>query len=162
MVAVKQLLRGAKEYADVVRELRALGEVYISVGIQGEDADDTYPNGATLVEVATANEFGTDTIPQRSFIRSTFDEKRSDLAEFQRAQIAKVADGKITAEVANERIGLWAASQVQAKIGSNIPPPNAQSTIDRKGSSATLIDTGAMRQAITHEVHTGKPPRGDS
>jgi len=37
-----------------------------------------------------------------------------------------------------------------AKVSSNVPPPNAQSTIDQKGSSKTLNDTGEMLGHITH------------
>ncbi len=38
------------------------------------------------------------------------------------------------------------------KINSNIPPPNAPSTIKAKGSSHTLIDTGEMRRSIDFRV----------
>ncbi|MDH7597550.1 MAG: hypothetical protein QHG98_07435 [Methanothrix sp.] len=41
---------------------------------------------------------------------------------------------------------------VVKKILSNIPPPNAPSTVRKKGSSKTLVDTGAMVGAVTHRV----------
>ena len=50
-----------------------------------------------------------------------------------------------------EKAGMVRQAAVQAKFGS-IPPPNAPSTIAKKGSSATLIDSGALRQAITYVV----------
>jgi len=43
------------------------------------------------------------------------------------------------------KVGLLAQSQVRAKITAIKSPPNAQSTIDKKGSSNPLIDTGQMR-----------------
>ena len=49
------------------------------------------------------------------------------------------------------QIGMVGASAVQKKFGT-VPPPNAPSTVKKKGSSATLIDTGALRAAITYVV----------
>ncbi|OPY54712.1 MAG: hypothetical protein A4E48_00291 [Methanosaeta sp. PtaU1.Bin060] len=39
---------------------------------------------------------------------------------------------------------------IKQKIQSNVPPPNAPSTIARKGHSNTLIDTGEMLESVTH------------
>lgn len=39
---------------------------------------------------------------------------------------------------------------VVKKILSNVPPPNATSTIRQKGSSKTLVDTGEMVGHVTH------------
>lgn len=39
---------------------------------------------------------------------------------------------------------------VVKKILSNVPPPNAPSTIRQKGSSKTLVDTGEMVGHVTH------------
>ena len=36
------------------------------------------------------------------------------------------------------------------KILSNVPPPNAPSTIRQKGSSKTLVDTSEMMRHVTH------------
>jgi phage gpG-like protein len=38
------------------------------------------------------------------------------------------------------------------KILSNIPPPNAASTVAKKGSSKTLVDSGDMYRAVKHEI----------
>lgn len=40
------------------------------------------------------------------------------------------------------------AGMIRAKIASNVPPPNAASTVKNKGSSKTLIDTGEMRNSV--------------
>ena len=40
----------------------------------------------------------------------------------------------------------------EAKIASNIPPALAPETIERKGSSVALIDTGQLRSSITWQV----------
>ena len=49
-------------------------------------------------------------------------------------------------------LGLKAAVDVQEKVLDVKQPPNAPRTIARKGSANPLIDTGHLRQSITHEV----------
>jgi len=39
------------------------------------------------------------------------------------------------------------------KILSGVPPPNAPSTIKRKKSSKTLVDTGDMYRHVTYQIH---------
>lgn len=50
-----------------------------------------------------------------------------------------------------ERIGIQGANAVKQQFGV-IGPPLSPVTIARKGSSATLIDTAQLRNAITHVV----------
>ena len=54
--------------------------------------------------------------------------------------------------MAVNRVGAVMVGHVQEKIASNIPPKNAQVTINKKKSSKTLVDKGTMRQAISFEV----------
>lgn len=51
-----------------------------------------------------------------------------------------------------EKIGMFLENKIREKILSNVPPPNAESTIKRKGSSHTLIDDGILLASITHIV----------
>lgn len=52
----------------------------------------------------------------------------------------------------SDLLGMDLENKIREKILSNVPPPNAQSTIDRKGSSATLIDNGIMLGSVSHVV----------
>ena len=110
------------------------------------------PNGVRVIDVANWMEFGTSTVPARSFIRAWFDETQAA----DRKQIRKVMraalDGELTQDQALEILGLRFVGSIQERISKGIPPPLAQSTIDRKGSSTPLIDTGQLRSSITHEV----------
>lgn len=67
-------------------------------------------------------------------------------------QYGLVVDGKTTVYRALMRVGQEHADDIKAKIRSNISPANAASTIARKKSSKTLIDTGAMLQSVTATV----------
>lgn len=51
-----------------------------------------------------------------------------------------------------EDIGMVLENEIRLKILSNVPPPLKKSTIKRKGSSATLIDSGQMLASISHQV----------
>lgn len=51
-----------------------------------------------------------------------------------------------------EKAGLVGVAAVKGTFGSGALAPNAPSTIARKGSSAPLIDTGALQASITYAV----------
>lgn len=59
-----------------------------------------------------------------------------------------------------ETVGVVAAGAVRVYMTELKTPPNAPSTIRKKGSANPLIDTGAMRQSVTHQVQGGKVEEG--
>ena len=63
-----------------------------------------------------------------------------------------VLNGSRTIHQSLTRVGIVAQGDVQMSISTGNWEPNAKSTIRRKGSSRPLIDTGAMRQAVTWVV----------
>lgn len=121
----------------------------VSIGILEADGGKPHPGGVTVADVAAWAEFGTETEPERSFLRAWFDEHEHEV----RADIAKLMrGGKRTPAEVLEIIGLRAVGQIQQRIASSIPPPNAPSTIARKGSSTPLVDTGLLRSSISSKV----------
>lgn len=117
----------------------------VKVGVQSDA-------GGALVNVATWNEYGTQQIPARSFVRSAVDKGVSEIARAAGEFGRRVLFNAESQEVALGKLGLVVARKIQEQIRSNVPPPNAESTVERKGSSATLIDTGQLRQSIRHKV----------
>lgn len=59
-----------------------------------------------------------------------------------------------------EAVGVVAAAAVKVYMTDLKTPPNAASTIRNKGSSNPLIDSGAMRQSVTHKVAIGPASEG--
>lgn len=108
--------------------------------------------GTTLYDVAAANEFGTSSIPERSFLRGTIDAHRGKIVAFCRKQAIEVVRQDISVDVALGRIGLFVQGLIQQRIAAGIPPENAESTIAAKGSSKPLIDSGQLRASIAYEV----------
>lgn len=124
----------------------------VEVGILEADGGKAHGGGVTVADVATFAEFGTETEPERSFLRAWFDEHEDDV----RQQIARLAPSVVhggrTPEQVLELVGLWAVGEIQKRIAQGVPPPNAPSTIAQKGSSTPLVDTGVLRSSVSHRV----------
>lgn len=113
--------------------------------------------GITGVELAAIHEFGSPAagIPQRSFIRSTFENNKPDVARITGQLASKIIKGANVAQ-AYAVLGTWATAQVKNTIvsggGHASWKPLAAETIARKGSSSPLIDTGRLLSSITWEI----------
>lgn len=134
-------------------KMRGLENAHVRVGIFGTEAHDGH---FLMVELAAVHEFGSSRagIPERSFIRRTFKEQEHAAATVI-ARVAKaIVTDKITVEHGLDILGTWGADQVKRTVtqGTGVPPPLAQSTIDRKGSTRPLVDTGRLINAVTHKV----------
>lgn len=109
----------------------------------------TGTSDSNMVIIAAANEFGTQDgrIPSRPFLRNALNNPQ--LARFVSASASAYMKGAYSLDETWNRIGAYTTGLVQRSIGSNIQPENAPSTVARKGSSRTLINTGRLRQSFT-------------
>ena len=101
------------------------------------------------VRKALWNEFGTRRIPARPFLRTSMRNNRAKYLKMAHADAKQILAGSMSIERSLARIGIVAQGDVQMSIVAGNWTPNAPSTVKRKGSSRPLIDTGAMRQAVT-------------
>ena len=102
---------------------------------------------------AVWQEFGTSRgIPERPFMRGSVSRNKDKYKRQMKAAAKAITNGGLTMEQAMNQLGAAAAADIQAEIVALDSPPNAPSTIARKGSSNPLIDTGAMRQSVTWKV----------
>jgi hypothetical protein len=109
-----------------------------------------------IATYAAANEYGTEHIPSRPFMRSTADSNADKYAaELQRLMERVIVTGKGTPVGALTRVGLMHRNDLIKAITSWTSPPNAPATIERKGTDAPLRDTGTMQRAIAVEVRSG-------
>lgn len=107
--------------------------------------------GAEVAEVALWNEYGTENIPERPFLRPAMIENSDRYANLLKVAARRVLRGEMREDQVMGIIGTAAVSDVQAKITAVSTPPNADSTIAKKGSANPLIDTGRLRQSIQWE-----------
>jgi hypothetical protein len=122
----------------------------VRVGVFGSAGDQ---DGVSLAEIAAFHEFGTSTIPERSFLRSTFYGHGADsLAKICAKLTAAIVVGKMDELQALELLGTWAVAEVKKTIRAGIEPALAPATIAAKGSSIPLIDTAQLINSVSHVV----------
>ncbi len=133
----------------IVAQLRAGASV--RVGVQGSDAA-VQPEGARLsmAQIATVHEFGSSDgrVPQRSFLRSTFDEKKGELEKLIGRLIGRAlkTPGSITTEQIVGLAGQRYLDLVKAKIRSKIAPPLSPFTLAKRlGKIWASANTKARR-----------------
>jgi hypothetical protein len=144
-------------WSALAQQLKSLGDAHVLVGVQGSQASAEHPDaGATVAQVASWNEFGTGHIPARSFIRATIDLNEKPLNALSAKLGQGVVLGKFGAGQALQLIGEHAVGLIKQRIADGIAPPNAPSTIARKGSSTPLIaHTGTLRNSVTYRLGGG-------
>ena len=127
-------------------------EVQITVGVHGTEGGRTYHDGPTVAEIAEAAEFGLGQ-PQRSWLRAWFDEHKTQIEATIGEQFALGLVNGESQDVSAERVALWMQASIQKRIAQGISPPNHPITIQEKGSSVPLIDTGVLRSSIVAYVN---------
>lgn len=159
----------------IIEELYKLQNKKIEIGVLGDQ-------DSKLLMIASVNEFGIEIdvtpkmraylhsqglhlkkstkkvkIPERSFIRSTFDEEYKDMIRKAEAGIAKVVEGRQSADTFFALYGEYLVSLIQEKIVSIENPANHPFTVQQKTTSAgvgdsPLEDTGRLKGAISYRV----------
>lgn len=91
------------------------------------------------------------TLPERSFIRASFDAQQEELGGIVTGAMVKMLDGAITPAAAAESIGAQAAQLAQSFIDQNRVTPKSKSS--RKTQHTTLYESGThIRDRIAYEV----------
>lgn len=116
----------------------------------------------TVLDVAVYNEFGTERfgterIPPRPFIRTTFDENKEKYFNRLKTYTAQNLGPGFNPNPILEIVGIEATSDVKNIISKTHSSwaPNAPATIKRKKSAKPLIDTGQLLGSINHQVFSG-------
>lgn len=139
-------------------KVKGLDKKYIKVGILSNKGGEERTNDGefSMVELGAVHEFGSEKagIPERSWLRRTFEEKRDLVADMVSGITKDVILDKITVRRGLEKLGLFCSIETKKTItaGDSIPPPLAARTIARKGSDRALVDTGHFVGSITYEV----------
>lgn len=131
---------------------------FVSVGVH-EDVPN-YDNDSTkpVAMIAAVHEFGSNKtpspIPERSFLRSTYDENFEKISNDMQNYIGDIAKKRLTIEAALGKVGFEMAEKTKNKIKdpSAISPPNTESTAKTKGFNNPLYDSGHLMRSIDFEV----------
>lgn len=92
-------------------------------------------------------------IPERSFLRSTLDNKGKDFYKFAEKQLDNWLQSNTSPEPMLNALGLQFRGYVQKNIRDLSSPPNSGLTKAVKGSGNPLIDTGALLSSIEFSVN---------
>ena len=147
-----------RKWQELKRRLPGIAKTAVTVGVQSDAGADQ--DGTPIAAYAAYNEFGTrgggwgGPIPARPFLGSTVDDGRDKWGRAADVAISQALTGRGTFENGLGILGTMAQQDVQQKITTLSDPPNSEVTVELKGSSNPLIDTGAMRQAIRYKVVT--------
>lgn len=157
-------------WREAMKKVQTLGGVKgVKVGIIEPTTND---KGESIGFYAACNEFGTDSIPARPFMRMTAEKHMHEWARL----FASVTDGKIIenpsiVKRAFAAIGGQAVAQMKEMIKSNIGPANAPAyaewkknkpatsksrtttTSEAGGYTGTLVYSGQMLQSITFRLY---------
>ena len=141
---------GWEEYVESLKD----NYTYVDVGVLAQDGSmKDEKSDITLIEKATFNEFGTEHIPPRPFIRQTFDENEDELTALAVKLDTQILQEKITRKKALDMLGQTHQNQIQSNmVTRGAFEENAEITKIKKGSDMPLVDTGQLRQSISFEV----------
>lgn len=149
-MVVKVIDKGFDKYKKAIEELNSN---QIRVGMFAKVGD-------KVLTKAIVNEFGTTkagknnniVIPERSFIRSTYNKQYKKVGKRFNQIFVSISKGNFNIIPKLKLIGLEQETETKKTITDMKTPENAPSTIAKKGSSNPLIDTGEMRSKVSYEV----------
>lgn len=154
-------------FPDIIASIEALGGRSIEVGaIEGEHAwlaaiheygcnitvtpkmrAFLHNNGLHLKPTTTVIK-----IPERSFLRSSHDEKAEAVLKGCERALGLVTAGKMSVEQYFDMVGRDYVSMVKDYIVELNSPPNHPYTVEKKGSSNPLVSSGDLVESISYRV----------
>lgn len=88
-------------------------------------------------------------IPERSFLRAGYDQNRDAVLKKANLLLADVAAGRMSPEALYKAVGLELSTAIKDYATELREPPNHPFTVEQKGSSNPLVDSGDMIEGIT-------------
>jgi len=145
--------KGFKKMMKLALSVTSSGPLWATTGVH-EDIPN-YPSGMSVPQVAFFNEFGFG-VPTRSVFRACFDQLAvakwwPSIIKLHSAMLA----GTVKYHLIPELIGAEAVKDYQHFQRALSKPPNAPSTVARKGKNDPLIDTEHWVKNIAAKVGSG-------
>lgn len=137
-------------YNRIMRDLQKLDGMEVVAGMLKDSGKAS--NGASYVDIATWNEYGTRRIPSRPFIRISADTNRQAWAKMAQQCVNDVIDGDSPSEAAKV-VGHRMVEDIRKVFGDTSQlKDNAPSTIKKKGRNEPLVDSGEMRRRVNFRI----------
>ena len=136
-------------YSRIMRDLQKLYGMEVVAGMLKDSGK--AENGASYVDIATWNEYGTGRIPSRPFIRISADTNRQTWAKLAQQCVNNVIDGDSPRDAA-QVVGHRMVEDIRKVFGSSELKANAPSTVRKKGRNEPLVDSGEMRRRVNFRL----------
>lgn len=91
-------------------------------------------------------------IPERAFLRGGHDKYAEEVLRKTDRAVGQVVIGQMSEQQLLDMAGRMLATKIKTYARDLSEPPNHPYTIEKKGSSNPLVDTGQMIESITWEV----------
>lgn len=153
-----KLVRDDNDLLEVIERIDTLRGTKIRFGILGSGLGGHKKKGKgnklTVVEIAAVHEYGSSSvgIPERSFMRKTFDDKKDEINSTVDEFFGRYVMGEISYDAAVNGVGEFVKGLIQATIRDISSPALKAITIQLKGSSQPLVDSGQLLDSIEYEV----------
>lgn len=166
-------------YSAIIQEMKKLeNEPCVKVGLpkESEETLDEHENNGiasntTVLDIGVFHEFGTEDLPERSWLRSSHDAMIPEMNKLIKRLYAAILEGRITVSSALSIMGLLAQKNTKKFLTDNkVKPPSKQNDnfafakfgkvsnniskapkvdIRKNANSKTLIDTAQLLNSIT-------------
>lgn len=110
-----------------------------------------YENGESIIDVAIKNNYGMG-VPRRDFMTPSSKKWKKFFSESLDIVRRDMLDNKLDSDKFLKAMGQKGSDIISKEIIALDTPPNAPSTIAKKGSSNPLVDTGAMSRSTTWQI----------
>lgn len=146
-------------FAEIQRQVALLDGSHVKIGFQEGTVTKMQVKGQrkktaglSMAQIAAENEFGTNIIPARPFMSTSFDENKALINKAIQGEYNKILGGESTTERSLGLMGQLLTKLIVQKIRAIVYPPNSPITIAIKKSSKPLIDFGQMVQSVRYKV----------
>ena len=136
-------------YNRIMRDLQKLYGMEVVAGMLRDSGKAS--NGASYVDIATWNEYGTGHIPSRPFIRISADTNKAAWEKLAQQCVNNVIDGDSPRDAA-QVVGHRMVEDIRKVFGSSELKANAPSTIAKKGRNEPLVYSGEMRRRVNFRI----------
>ena len=106
--------------------------------------------GITVLDIALAHEFGTDKLPERSFIRSSTKEGARSYGRLTKKLVNQIADGQRDLGQALNVVGLYIVNDIKKYIRLKKVKPPSRRALEQGGT--TLWDTGQLINSLSYSI----------
>ena len=145
---IKDTDKGAKK---LLKRLKLKSEIL--VGIMEPEASKKHGT-STVGEIAAKHEFGTEQIPQRSWLRDPLDARQNQTNQELQEAAKESLNIRRNAKKGFDEFGENLSEYIKAHLSTGKEPLDPE-TVEAKGSNKPLVDTGLMRNSIKYKVNQG-------